>query len=105
MGILDDLLFSSSSSKPKITKEEWKKVRSNLIGSHNFTTKELEEIEEVFRGDIDEPRDIDKGIDSEELVKGIQYMRQHINLHHISLAKIDILEIEMMKYIGSSSSY
>jgi hypothetical protein len=87
--------------KPRITPLKWKKVREILYGAHDFTTKELDEVEEIFRGDMDEKRDIDKGIDTDELVKGIEYMRGHMNLHHISLQKIDALEVEMTKSIAS----
>ena len=52
---------------------------------------------------MDEKNQRDIGIDTEELVKGIQYMRQHLNVHHISLDKINALEVEMMKYIAISS--
>jgi hypothetical protein len=96
MGIFFD------SPKPRVTQEEWKKVRSSLYSLHNFTSKELDEVEEIFRGDMNETRSIDNGIDTDELVKGIQYMRQHMSLHHISQQKMNALEVEMMKYIAKS---
>ena len=86
--------------KPAITPLEWKKVRDNLYSEHHFTTKELDEVEEIFRGNMYEERKIDMGINADELVKGIQYMRQHINLHHISLEKINALETEMVKQLA-----
>jgi len=88
--------------KPRVTPLEWKKIRANLFDAHDFTTKELNEVEEIFRGDMYEEKEKDNGIDSEELIKGIQYMRDHINLHHISLEKINALEVEMMKHIVQS---
>ncbi len=88
--------------KPRVTKIEWKKVRSNLYSLHNFTVRELDKVEEIFRGDMDEERDIDKGIDAAELTKGLQYMREHMNVHYISKEKINALEAEMIKYIGLS---
>jgi hypothetical protein len=102
MGIVSDLLFGQQ-PKPRVTLEEWKKVRDNLYGLHHFTSKELETIEGIFRGDMYETRPIDNGIDTEELIRGIQYMRQHMNIHHISLEKINALEIEAMKYVAKSS--
>ena len=101
MGFLSDIL-GGTKIKPRVTVEEWKKVRSNLYGEHHFTQNELDEIEEIFRADMYEEKEIDNGIDSDELVKGIQYMRDHINVHHISIEKINILETEMMKYIAKS---
>ncbi len=102
MGLIGDLI-GTSQIKPRVTPQEWKKVRGNLSYSHNFSTRELDEVEEIFRGDMDEKNQRDIGIDTEELVKGIQYMRQHLNVHHISLDKINALEVEMMKYIAISS--
>ncbi len=85
--------------KPRVTSGEWKLVRGNLRFEHNFTEREVKQIEEIFRGDMDEKRFLDKGIDTEELVKGLQWMRKNLNVHHISPQKIDILEVEMMKKI------
>lgn len=85
--------------KPRVTKEEWKLTKSKLRSTYDFTEKEVGQIEGFFMGDIDEKRDLDKGIDTEELVKTIQWMRKNFNVHHISPKKIDILEIEMMKKI------
>ena len=92
--------FFSSDPKPRVTREEWKTVRGILYSNHNFTTKELDKVEEIFRGDMTEENALDQGIDSVELVKGLQYMRDHLNVHYISLDKINDLEVEMMKMIG-----
>ena len=101
MGFLEELIFNnSSSSKPRVTPNEWKKARSNLYSINHFTEIELNKVEEIFRGDMNEQNTRDNGIDVNELVKGIEYMRSHLNVHHISLAKIDALEIEMMKWIA-----
>ncbi len=78
-------------TKPKVTEKEWQKVRSELA-ANNFTEKERDRIEEIFRGDIYEDREKDKGIDEQEIDKGILWMREHVSEHHISLEKIDILE-------------
>ena len=91
-----------NTTKPRVTKEEWKKVRGNLYSLHHFTTRELDQVEEIFRGDLDEVNEIDKGIDANELVKGLQFMRDHMSVHHISKEKINALEIEMLKYIAKS---
>ena len=40
-----------------------------------------------------------KGITKKELDAGIKWMREHENTHHISDKKIDLLEIEMNKFI------
>jgi hypothetical protein len=101
MGFISDILFGQQ-LKPRVTKEEWKKVRSNLYDSHHFTTIELDKAEEIFNADMYETRKIDNGIDTDEIVRGIQYMRDHVDVHHISIEKINALEEEMMKYIALS---
>jgi len=88
--------------KPRVSPLEWKKIRNNLYSIYHFTTKELDEVEEIFRGDMNEEREKEKGIDADELIKGIEYMKTHMSLHRISQQKIDALEKEMMKKITSS---
>jgi hypothetical protein len=77
--------------KPRITEIEFKKIRAELAGD-NFTEKERDRIEEIFRADLHEEKERDKGIDGEEIDRGIAWMREHVNEHRISLEKIDILE-------------
>ena len=60
MGFFWDL-FLGQAPKPRVTELEWKKVRGNLISLHHFTEREVNEIEEVFRGDLYEEKDRDKG--------------------------------------------
>ena len=57
-----------------------------------FNRRELEEVNEIFRSDIDESQNYEQGISNEEIDKGIQWMRANMNAHHISASKIDILE-------------
>jgi len=101
MGFVSTWLFGEK-PKPRITKKEWLRIRGNLSAEHHFTLKELEEIESVFIGVMDEEKEKEKGVDSDELVKGIQYIRQHEKFNHISPQKIDALEKEMMKYLTIS---
>lgn len=91
-----------NSPKPRVTQEEWKRVRATLLNKYYFTLREVNQIEEIFRGDMDEQKMLEKGIDTIELVKGIQWMRQHLNTHRISAKKIDAVEVEMMKWIDPS---
>jgi len=94
--------FFFDTPKPRVTESEWRKIRDNLYSLHGFTTRELDRVEEIFRGDMHEENERDKGIDSAELVKGIQYMRDHIDTLYISKEKINALETEMIKYIAKS---
>ena len=92
------------SPRPRVTPYELKLVKGILRSKYNFTEREANQVEEVFRGDIDEQKYLEKGIDTTELVKGIEWMRSHLNVHHISPKKIDILEIEMMKKITTNTT-
>lgn len=100
MGIIFDLFFGSS-QKPRVTKDEWQHVRSALSSRHNFTKTELDEVEKIFRADMDEGKKIDVGITTDELVKGIQWMRSNMTKHKISQEKINAIEEEMMKKIAN----
>jgi hypothetical protein len=92
--------FFFDGPKPRVTAEEWKKIRGSLYDLHHFTTIELNKAEEIFRGDMSEQKILDCGIDTFEVVKGIQWMREHLNAHHIPMEKINALEMEMMKYVA-----
>ena len=78
-------------TKPKVSKGEFQKIR-NYLYSKGFSHKELERVEEIFRADIDESGSYEQGISGEEVNKGIKWMRENMNDHHISSSKIDLLE-------------
>ena len=78
-------------TKPKVAKEEFKRI-GNYLYSMGFTRKELERVKEIFRSDLDESSIYERGISSEEIDRGTQWMRAHMGVHHISSQKIDILE-------------
>ncbi|MFA6797169.1 MAG: hypothetical protein WCR40_00435 [Candidatus Paceibacterota bacterium] len=82
--------------KPRITETEFKKVRSRLY-SKGFTTEQLDKIESIFRGDMYEDKDSDKGIDEKELDRALAWMRDNTSTHNISEQKITVLEEEMRK--------
>ena len=78
-------------TKPKVITNEFKKVRNHLWAK-GFTRRELDEIEQIFRADLDESQSTEQGISKEEIEKGIQWMKQHVNVHKIPEYKIAILE-------------
>lgn len=57
-----------------------------------FTRKELDEVSQIFRADLDELSVQQQGISSDELEKGIRWMRENMKIHKISPHKIDTLE-------------
>ncbi|MFA5934839.1 MAG: hypothetical protein WC827_03080 [Candidatus Paceibacterota bacterium] len=87
-----------SDSKPKITESEFKKIRAHLYNK-DFTSDQLDKIEGIFRGDLYEDRDSDKGIDEKELERAIAWMRDNMSTHNISEQKIATLEEEMKKVL------
>jgi len=84
--------------KPRINKEEWKQLRTTLVGK-GLLPRKLADIEKVFSADMDEPRDIDKGIDAEELERGITWLRSHKSIHSLTDGEIDLVESEFKKKI------
>jgi hypothetical protein len=100
MGFISDLIFGPS-PKPRVTKDEWQRVRSALSARRGFNKRELDEIEEIFRADLYENKKIDNGITTDELVRGIQWMRSNMSKHKISENKINAVEEEMMKKIAN----
>lgn len=84
-------LFFFDSPKPRVTKDEFKKVR-NLLASKGFDPKDIAEAEEVFRADLDEVRNGYSGIRAHEIDAGIVWLKQNIGKHRLSEHKIEILE-------------
>lgn len=100
MGFISDLIFGQS-PKPRVTKDEWQRVRSALSARRGFTKIELDEVEKIFSADMYEDRKINNGITTDELVRGIQWMRSNMSKHKISENKINAIEEEMMKKIAN----
>ncbi len=81
-------------TKPMVTKIEFEKVRTYLY-SMGFTHKELDQVEEIFRSNLEKEQIYGQGITSEDIDKGIAWMRAHVDVHHIPSSQIDILEKEL----------
>ena len=90
--------FFFPDSKKKITKTEFSELRGHLA-SNDFTHDEIDRIEGIFYADLIEEREEDKGIDEEEMKRGLEGMRSHLESHRISVKKIDILEREMREFL------
>ena len=83
-------------SKPRITEEEFKKIRAHLYNV-GFSSDQLDKIEGIFRGDMYEDNESDNGIDEKELKRAILWMKDNMSVHNISEQKINTLEEEMKK--------
>jgi len=88
MGIFGD-------NKPKVTKDEFKKVRQELY-SRGVKSDKLNRVDQVLHGHLDESG-IDKGIDAEELEKSIEHMREHKKDVRLSDSDIDKVEESLKK--------
>lgn len=83
-------------SSGRISREEFRKALWKLRASGSFSNHELDEIENVFRGDMHESGS-SAGISAEEMKKGIDYLKRHPENHHLSHEEISKLE-EMLKH-------
>jgi len=84
--------------KKKISKTEFIELRGHLA-SNDFTHDEIDKIEGIFNANLNEEREDDIGIDEEEIKKGLEWMRSHLDAHNISERKIDTLEKEMREFL------
>ena len=82
------------SSKKRISKNEWDEIQNRLY-SRGFSKRERDEAEKIFHGSLDESQETERGIDAEELVKALEYMRKNKSAHGLSDEKINILEEEL----------
>lgn len=87
-------MFGNSNVK-KVSKREFQELRSRLYAK-DFDADELDKVAMIFRADLDEPEESQKGIDAGELSRGIAWMRSHTHIHKISTSKIQVLE-EILK--------
>ncbi|MDO8594301.1 MAG: hypothetical protein Q7R93_02180 [bacterium] len=79
-----------------IDRLEFKKALYKLRVGGAFSNHEIDEVENVFYGSLHESGP-SAGISSEELKKGIHYLKHHPENHHLSHDEINKLE-EMLKH-------
>ena len=79
-----------------ISRDEFRKAIYKLRQSGAFSNHETDEVENVFYGSLHESG-ASAGISSEELQKGIHYLKHHPENHHLSHDEIRKLE-EMLKH-------
>ncbi|MGB8815748.1 MAG: hypothetical protein WCC74_00715 [Minisyncoccia bacterium] len=90
--------FFFPDSKNKISKSEFKELRGHLSGN-DFSHDEIDKIESIFNADLNEERENDSGIDEWEMKRSLEWMRSHLDEHHISEKKIEILERKMKEFL------
>ena len=83
-------------TKKVISKREFKETVRSRLRAKELTAIEVNTVAMIFRADLDEPEETQKGIDAQELDRGILWMREHKNIHRLSDSNIDSVE-EVLK--------
>lgn len=81
----------------RVSRKEFKKALYKLR-THGFSHGEIDEIENVFRGDLHESGS-SEGISKEEIKKGIGWLKDHGGNHHLSHEQLDKLESALQHYL------
>ncbi len=81
----------------RVSYKEFKKALYQLR-THGFSHVEINEIENVFRGDLYESGS-SAGISKDELNKGISWLKDHPDNHHLSRDRISKLEEVLRHYL------
>lgn len=81
----------------RITRHEFRRALSHLR-EKGFADSQINEIKEIFRGDLDEARAVD-GISDEDLTKAIHWLREHPFNHHFTPHNIQALDEVMRHYL------
>ena len=81
----------------KISRKEFRRVLYKLRAK-GFSNHERDEVENVFYSSLHESGS-SAGISSNELKKGIHYLKHHPENHHLSHEEIDRLEEVLRHYL------
>ncbi len=94
---LYSILFGGS-SKPRVTKEEYKKAKSSMY-TEGLSPRERAKVDEIFAPDFNmagtdaHP----KGLEKEEIEARIKWMRENKSKHGLSDSDIDKIESSLIK--------
>ncbi len=81
-----------------ISRDEFRKALYKLKSGGSFSNHEIDEVENIFYSSLHESGP-SAGISSEELKKGIHYLKHHPENHHLSHDEITKLEEVMRHYL------
>ena len=81
----------------RVSRKEFKKALFKLR-THGFSSLEIDEIENVFRGDLHESGE-SQGISKEEMKNGLAWLKEHTENHHLSYDQISKLEEALRHYL------
>ncbi|MBU1091359.1 hypothetical protein KKA27_00625 [Patescibacteria group bacterium] len=85
-----------SSYKRNISRIEFSEACSVLY-STGFSETNVNDVHKVFRGDLDESLDSEKGIDAGEIERGIKWLGENKSKHSLSSGQIETLESVLRK--------
>ena len=88
--------------KPHVSKREFEKYVRSELRAHHFTHKEIDFVEGIFNGDMNESAERDRGVDSTELAQQISWLKAHKSNHSLSDEQINLIDEVMTKYIHRS---
>ena len=83
----------------RVTAQEFKDKVVSQLYVHGFSQKERSEVEELFVGDMYEDKEVDHGIDAQELARKIEWLKANSGKHILSAEKITALEQALKMYI------
>lgn len=78
-------------TKKKVSKLEFKQVRI-LLHRKGFSSREINEVAMIFRADLNEQSEYERGIDRKEIENAVKWMRKNKSKHILSDRQIDIVE-------------
>ena len=85
------------SDKPKrVTKEEFKEIRSRLYGK--LDERERDEVEKLFRSDLEESG-IEEGISQAEFDAGMLWLKNNKSKHVLEDSDIDLVEAYFKEHL------
>ena len=92
-------IFDFDNSKPRVTSDEFHKKVRNELYTKGFTHKELDQLEGIFGGDMNEGQHREKGIDASEIDRGVKWLRDNQHSHTFSEKQIDEIDAHMKKHL------
>lgn len=81
-----------------ISKKRLEKILYRMKLKNGLSEHDIQEVKEVFRGDLDE-HGSSKGISKDEMKNGISWLKDHRERHHLSSDDIDELENLMRDHL------
>lgn len=89
------------SSRPRVSKDEFRKVRNDLSAIADLSHRELDQLELMLDSALFEKREEDQGIDETEIEQFITRLRdlKFRDAHTFSDKQIDSIETVLKKYL------